>query len=67
VEVALPIFLLAGGEIFLAGVFLRVAVWVLRGWRERPRPGPPRGPRGGLRVIPGGARPSGGESERAAA
>jgi hypothetical protein len=66
-EVALPIFLLAGGEIFLAGVFLRVAVWVLRGWGGRPRPGPPRGPRGGLRVIPGGARQPGGARERAAA
>lgn len=55
---AIPIFFLAGGEIVLALIGLRVAVWVARGWREfravpRP-PGPPRGPRGGLRSVAGG-------------
>ena len=57
----IPIFFLAGGELFLAAVALRIAVWVVRGWRdwgalarsEGDGEGP-RGPGGGLRVVPGG-------------
>jgi hypothetical protein len=58
VDTVLPVFILAGGEIFLGLIAARVGVWVLRGWREYrraadPQP-PPPGPRGGLRVLPGG-------------
>jgi hypothetical protein len=62
VELAIPIFLLAGGELFLAAIGLRIAVWVARGWREwraLARPGAPpgpRGPRGGLRGPRDGLR-----------
>ena len=55
----LPIFFLAGGEIFLALIAARVAVWMLRGLRDYWRsdaPPAPRGPGGGLRVLAGGAR-----------
>ena len=44
------LFILFGGEIFLTFAALRVAIWVLRGWRDfdvGPPPGPP-GPKGGL-------------------
>jgi hypothetical protein len=57
---AIPVFLLAGGEIFLAAVALRIAVWVVRGWRgwralDDPGAGDgPPGPGGGLRVVRGG-------------
>jgi hypothetical protein len=61
---AVPLLLLAGGELVLAAVALRIAVWVARGWRawralERgggggPGPRGPGGPEGGLRVMPGG-------------
>ena len=58
---AIPIFFLAGGELFLAAVALRIAVWVVRGWRDwralaRSEGGAdgPRGPGGGLRVLAGG-------------
>jgi hypothetical protein len=65
VDTVLPVFFLAGGEIFLGLVAARVGVWVLRGWREYrrgadPQP-PPPGPGGGLRVLQGGlARDAGG-------
>jgi hypothetical protein len=54
----IPIFFLAGGEIVLMAIGLRVAIWVARGWREfraNERPTPPPGPNGGLRCISGGA------------
>jgi hypothetical protein len=58
VDLVLPVFVLAGGEIFLALIAARVAVWVLRGWRDARRaeggPRRPRGPGGGLRVLAGG-------------
>jgi hypothetical protein len=53
----IPIFFLAGGEIVLMVIGLRVAIWVARGWRElraHERPTPPPGPNGGLRCIAGG-------------
>lgn len=53
----IPIFFLMGGEIVLALIGLRVALWVARGWRElraQERPKPPRGPGGGLRCLAGG-------------
>jgi hypothetical protein len=57
-DTVLPVFLLAGGEIFLGLVAARVAVWVVRGWRDYRRGGTspphPRGPGGGLRVLAGG-------------
>jgi hypothetical protein len=58
-DTVLPVFLLAGGEIFLGLVAARVAVWVVRGWRDYRRgggspPPRPRGPGGGLRVLTGG-------------
>ncbi|HBZ69665.1 MAG TPA: hypothetical protein DEP35_08030 [Deltaproteobacteria bacterium] len=46
----MPLFILFGGEIFLIVAVVRVAVWVLRGWRDfdaGPPNGPP-GPKGGL-------------------
>jgi hypothetical protein len=46
----MPLFILFGGELFLMFATLRVALWVLRGWRDfdaGPPPGPP-GPQGGL-------------------
>ena len=58
----IPIFLLMGGEIVLALIGLRVALWVARGWRElraQERPKPPRGPGGGLRCLEGGRDASG--------
>jgi hypothetical protein len=59
VDTVLPVFLLAGGEIFLGLVAARVGVWVVRGWRDYHRvaaSGPPRpcGPGGGLRAVAGG-------------
>jgi len=55
-DTVLPVFLLAGGEIFLGLVAARIAVWVVRGWRSYRREGapPPRPPGGGLRVLSGG-------------
>ena len=55
----LPILFLTGGELFLGLIAARVAVWVLRGWRDYHRAGAsgpprPRGPGGGLRVLAGG-------------
>lgn len=56
---AIPILFLAGGELVLALVALRVGVWVARGWREwravatSGDEGPP-GPGGGLRLVTGG-------------
>ena len=53
----IPIFFLMGGEIVLALIGLRVALWVARGWRElraQEKPKPPRGPGGGLRCLAGG-------------
>jgi hypothetical protein len=44
------LFILFGGELFFIVAVLRVAIWVLRGWRDfdaGPPPGPP-GPPGGL-------------------
>jgi hypothetical protein len=58
VRAVIPIFFLAGGEIVLMVIGLRVAIWIARGWREfreLERPTPPRGPNGGLRCIAGGA------------
>jgi hypothetical protein len=63
-DLAVPVLLLAGGELFLAAIGLRIAVWVVRGWREwRAVAGPgappgPRGPGGGLRPLPGGRGPA---------
>src|SRR5271157_5878940 len=65
-EAAMPLFILFGGELFLTFAALRVAIWVLRGWRDfdaGPPSGPP-GPQGGLplahpqrrRLRRGGAR-----------
>ena len=60
-DVALPVFLLAGGELFLGAIGLRIAVWVALGWRHardatrRGAPTSPRDPKGGLLVLPGGA------------
>jgi len=57
-DTVLPVFLLAGGEIFLGLVAARIAVWVVRGWRGYRRAGAPpprpRGPGGGLRLLSGG-------------
>jgi hypothetical protein len=64
VDEAFPIVLLGGGELFLAAIGLRIAVWVARGWREwrevyrAERPTGPRGPKGGLRLLAGGAQGS---------
>ncbi len=61
-DLAAPIVLLAGGEIFLAAIGVRISVWVARGWREwraamrAPETPAPRGPKGGLRLVAGGAR-----------
>jgi hypothetical protein len=66
----IPIFFLAGGEIVLAIVGLRVALWVARGWREfrrGERPTPPRGPGGGLRCLAGGRDANEARAFRAAA
>jgi hypothetical protein len=52
----IPIFL-AGGEVVVAIIALRIALWMARGWRDwRAVIGgdEPVGPGGGLRVIPGG-------------
>jgi hypothetical protein len=55
-----PILLLAGGELFLAAIGLRIAVWMARGWldlRAAPSEGgapEPPGPKGGLRILRGG-------------
>jgi hypothetical protein len=53
----IPIFL-AGGEVVVAIIALRIAFWMARGWRDwRAVAGggdEPIGPGGGLRVIPGG-------------
>jgi hypothetical protein len=56
---AIPVFFLAGGELFLAAVALRIAVWVVRGWRDwgalvrsAGAGDDPRGPGGGLRLVP---------------
>jgi hypothetical protein len=67
VDTVLPVFLLAGGEIFLGLVAARIAVWVVRGWRDYRRAGAsppphPRGPGGGLRVLAGGASSGAGGS-----
>jgi hypothetical protein len=71
VRTIIPIFFLAGGEIVLMVVGLRVALWIARGWREfraQERPTPPRGPKGGLRCLAGGAeRPAAASPLRAAA
>jgi hypothetical protein len=72
VDVALPIFVLAGGEIFLALIAARVGVWVLRGWWNTRRtsdqePRGPRGPGGGLRALAGGGQRSAGAPLREAA
>jgi|GEM_PF-4991008 len=73
---AVPLFLLAGGEIVLALIGLRIAAWVARGWREwraLERGGedggepPTPGPRGGLRLVPGGRAASEPGALRAAA
>ena len=68
----LPVFLLAGGEIFLGLVAARVGVWVVRGWRDYRRadasgPPRPRGPGGGLRVLAGGRSSRGDPGLREAA
>jgi hypothetical protein len=58
---SIPILFLMGGEIVLALIGLRVALWVARGWRElraQDRPKPPGGPGGGLRCLTGGRAPS---------
>jgi hypothetical protein len=51
--------ILGSGQIFLALIAARVALWVLRGWRDYPRgpadPRGPRGPGGGLRILAGGS------------
>jgi hypothetical protein len=67
VDTVLPVFFLAGGEIFLGLIAARVGVWVLRGWREYrrgldPQP-PPPGPRGGLRLLAGGLSQDSAEDE----
>jgi hypothetical protein len=64
VDLALPVLLVAGGEIVLALVGLRVVIWAACAWRDwraiargTPRGGGrPRGPRGGLRALPGAGR-----------
>jgi hypothetical protein len=70
VEAALPILLLLSGEIVLAAIGLRIALWVALGWRaSRAATTPrsrPRGPKGGLRVLAGGA-PEAAPRHRAAA
>jgi len=72
VDLALPILFIAGGEIFLALIAARVAVWVLRGWSDArrasgPAPRGPRGPGGGLRALAGGGQRSPGAPLREAA
>lgn len=58
----MPFLLLAGGEIVLALLALRVLVWIARGWSETfdPEEPPSGGPDGGgrplLAVIDGEAR-----------
>jgi len=42
----MPLFILFGGELFLAVAVLGVGFWVIRGWRDFD-PGPPAGPSGG--------------------
>jgi hypothetical protein len=54
------LFILFGGELFLMFAAVRVALWVLRGWRDfdlGPAPGPP-GPEGGLPLARPGPRPA---------
>ena len=54
------LFILFGGELFLTFAAVRVALWVLRGWRDfdaGPSPGPP-GPEGGLPLARPAPRPS---------
>jgi hypothetical protein len=49
----MPLFILFGGELFFTLAALRVAIWVLRGWRDfetGPPSGPP-GPQGGLPLV----------------
>jgi hypothetical protein len=61
------LFILFGGELFLTFAALRVALWVLRGWRDfdaGPSPGP-SGPEGGLPLARPGSRPSRGARTRA--
>ena len=61
------LFILFGGELFLTFAALRVALWVLRGWRDfdaGPSPGP-SGPEGGLPFACPGSRPSRGARTRA--
>lgn len=56
-DALVPILVVASGQIFLALVAARVAVWVLIGWRRTQRgegPEGPGGPGGGLRVLAGG-------------
>ena len=61
------LFILFGGELFLTFAAVRVALWVLRGWRDfdaGPSPGPP-GPEGGLPLARPAPRPSRGARTRA--
>jgi len=61
------LFILFGGELFLTFAAVRVALWVLRGWRDfdaGPSPDPP-GPGGGLPLARPGPRPSRGARTRA--
>ena len=51
-DVLIPVFLLAGGEIFLGMLALRVLWWMLRGWREAlVKDSPPPEPDGGGRPV----------------
>lgn len=64
----MTLFVLFGGELFLAFAALRVAIWVLRGWRDFDAGSPPipPGPQGGLPLGPPERRRWRGKCPRAA-
>ena len=68
------LFILFGGELFLIVAVVRVAIWVLRGWRDFDAGPPPDspGPQGGLplarpqlRLLRGGRTRAAGPLRRA--